>query len=108
MRSSFGRDLIFSSLPCARNNPCSSYDGINFFSSWSLSRVCSLHLNSQSSASDNSFGDITSRFFSFVLALLINLKTYAMIFLAFLNVEHDFIKCSLIGFSSVFDWPAGS
>ena len=51
-------------------------------------------MNNQSSASDNSFGDITSRFFSF-LALLINLKTYAMVFLAFLNVEHDFIKSSM-------------
>ena len=71
-------------------------------------RVCWLHLNSQSSACDNYFSNITSRLFALVLALLINLKTYAMTFLAFLNVEHDFIKCSMIGFSTACVGPTGS
>ena len=100
MHSSLGRDLIFSNLPCAHNNPCLSFEEINFLSNLSLSRVCWLHLNSQHSACNGSFRDITSQFFTFVLAQLINLETYAMTFLVFLNVEHEFIKCSMIGFSS--------
>ena len=62
LRRSLDIDLIFSSLPCARNNPCSSFQGVSFLSGSFLWRVCWLHLNSQHSTCNSSFSDITSQF----------------------------------------------
>ena len=73
LRISAGNDLMFSSLPCARNTPFRL-----MLESASCQRTVStlivrwLHLNNQSSDSLNSSGEMASFFFSFDFVLLAN------------------------------------
>ena len=90
---------MFSYLPCARNNPCSSFEGISFLSRLSTLIVCCHHFNNRSSDSVSCFGEIGSVFFVFILVLLTNLSTEANVFLAFENIQHVLIKCSKRGLS---------
>ena len=55
-------DLMFSSLPCARNTPYSSDAGISFLSRVFKLIVCGLHLHNHSLESLNSSGKMASLF----------------------------------------------
>ena len=94
-RISFGNDLMFSNLPYARDNPCSSGFDISFWSTV-FRLIFSCHnLNIWSLDSLSTSGEIGLVLFSFFLELLLNLRTLFRVFLALANVEQVFIKIGL-------------